>query len=354
LKFKCFSVLDITRFEDLANELVYEIFEYLDYFHISEIFFNFNKRFQNLFINSIHLIKINLLSLSKSSFDYYYKFTIIPYKNQIQSLHVSNSFIIEFFLSSISLIPKLIHLHTFIIKDIQLKYIENLLNDLFVLPNLSSLVIDCREYVSNRTNLYKQIFRLSALKYCKLSLKTLNQFESLPVETNEFSPITHLVIEDIISVNELYALLSYVPQIHRLSINQLTTSKYVQEDVSPIVSKQLTRVSLDLGNVTFDNFVPLIKNLFHEVQVLHISTPADRTYIIADRWEFLILSYMPYLRVFDILHHVYTNSIENEIYANLFDQFASSFWLERQWFFAYHVQKTGKKLSNIFLFNSSI
>ncbi|CAF3779202.1 unnamed protein product [Adineta steineri] len=343
----------VTCFEDLANELFCEIFEYFDYISSYEIFFNLNQRFQNLFINSLHPIKINFSSLSKSIFESSYENIILPYQYKIQSLYLSNPFIIDFFLLSNSLIQNFVHLQKFIIQDIESKYLESLLNDLLLLPNLSTLVITCKHhYVSNRNNLYKQIFRLSALKYCKLSLNPCKIFEyvfregadriSPYVETNRFSPITHLVIEDTIVLYELSALLSYVPQLRHLSINQLCTSSNAQPNIYPIVSQQLTHVSLNLGNVYFDVFELLIKNILHQVQVLHISTPADPTYLNANRWESLILLYMPCLQIFDIDYHLYTSRVDGEIYMNLIDQFGSSFWIERQWFFAYHMKVIGE------------
>ncbi|CAF4039038.1 unnamed protein product [Adineta steineri] len=343
----------VTCFEDLDNEHFYEIFEYFDYISSYEIFFNLNQRFRNLFINLPHPIKIKFSSLSKSIFKSAYENIILPYQHKIQVLYLSNPFIIDFFLLSNPLIQKFIHLQTFIIEDIESKYLENLLNDLLLLPNLSTLVIMCKHhYVSNRNNLYKQIFRLSTLKYCKLSLNPGKMFEyvsregsdriSPNTETNRFSPITHLVIEDTIVLYELSALLSHVPRLRHLSINRLCTSRLdVQPNICPIVSQKLTHVYLHLGNVYFDVFELLIKNILHQVQVLHISTPADPKYLIANRWKSLILFYMPYLQIFDIDYHVYTSRVNGVIFRNLIDQFQSSFWIERQWFFAFHMKVIG-------------
>ncbi|CAF1208513.1 unnamed protein product [Rotaria sordida] len=335
------SLLTIVHFEGLSNEVIYEIFEYLDFFHIYEIFFNLNTRFRNLLISSTLPIKINLSSLSKSNFEYYYRNMIIPYQHRIQSFYLSNLFIVDLFLSSFSLISKLIQLQTLIIDKIQSKYLNNFLNDLFFLPHLSSLVLICKNYVPNRNNFYKQVFRLSSLKYCKLSIHALHPPEQLPIATNEVSPIVHLVIKDTINLNELFAFLSYVPQLHRLSIDRRSTCN-MQMNVCSIVLNHLTHVSLNLRDVTFDDFEILVKkNLFHQVQVLYILTHGDIVYLVANRWQFLILSHMPYLRIFDIQHRVIINATNREIYPDLFDQFESLFWFERQWFFAYHIHETG-------------
>ncbi|CAF1452622.1 unnamed protein product [Rotaria sordida] len=46
--------------EELANEILYEIFEYLDGYDIYKGFYKLNNRFQNLSINSNILTKINI------------------------------------------------------------------------------------------------------------------------------------------------------------------------------------------------------------------------------------------------------------------------------------------------------
>ena len=327
----------------MSNELIYEIFEYFDFCHAYKIFFNLNTRFRNLLINSIFPIRINFSCLSKSSFEFYYKNIIIPYQDRIQLLHLSNPFIIDLFLSSFSVMPKLIQLQTFIIDRIPSKYLQKLLNDLFFLPHLSSLILICTAYVPDRNNFYKQIFRLPYLKYCKLSIHAPRPPEQLASATNEYSPIERLVIKDDINFHELSVLLSYVPQLHRLSIDHLIASN-MQMNVCSIVPDHLTHVYFNLHDGTFDDFEILIKNFFHQIQVLSISTPWDRSYLDANRWKQLILSYMPHLRVFDIQYYVIINTIEKEIYANLFDQFYSSFWFDRQWFFLHIILMKGDQI----------
>ncbi|CAF1130619.1 unnamed protein product, partial [Rotaria sordida] len=59
-------------FEDLANEILYEIFEYLDIYYVYKGFINLNKRFQNLLFHSTLLIKINISTMPKSKFHHYH------------------------------------------------------------------------------------------------------------------------------------------------------------------------------------------------------------------------------------------------------------------------------------------
>lgn len=94
----------MTYFEDLSNEIIYEIFDFLDIYHIYQAFFNVNKRFNKFLMESTCPMKINILSMSKLNFERYYSNIIIPNKNRIISLAVSNLFMIDNILSLVHII----------------------------------------------------------------------------------------------------------------------------------------------------------------------------------------------------------------------------------------------------------
>ncbi|CAF1062997.1 unnamed protein product [Rotaria sordida] len=71
----------------------------------------------------------------------------------------------------------------------------------------------------------------------------------------------------------------------------------------------------------------------------------DVTYADNKRWERLILSHMPNLRVFDIRHEDWPKHANNNqlVLDTQINPFTSSFWIERQWFFehqCYHLRYT--------------
>ncbi|CAF4493784.1 unnamed protein product [Rotaria sp. Silwood2] len=77
--------------EHLANEMIYEIFEYLDYYDVYNGFCYLNKRFQYLVL-----------------------YSIIPNKHRINVLSLSNPFAVDIVLSPPPIISDFVRLETLI------------------------------------------------------------------------------------------------------------------------------------------------------------------------------------------------------------------------------------------------
>jgi hypothetical protein len=248
--------------------------------------------------------------------------------------------------------------------NIDIEYLEKILLQLTSLSFLSSLIIigiDCREtqhwsYPGKIRNVIcHQIFRLPALKYCNLSLKASFVENPLPVATNEYSSIEHLVIDNVINISEMNNLLSYVPQIRRFDLHALQNNIQRGVQVSSPELKHMTHVSLQSIRERFNQVERLIINLFSKVEVLRISIECDddKTYKDNERWQRLITSHMPNLRIIDIQHYNWPIDNDNPIVSDAeINPFTSSFWIERQWFFNYQIcQSKGK--ARIFFYSTN-
>ncbi|CAF4076640.1 unnamed protein product [Rotaria magnacalcarata] len=124
------------------------------------------------------------------------------------------------------------------------------------------------------------------LKYCKISFNNYLLTESpLNISIDEYSPIEHLIINNEFDIDKLAVLLSYIPQLRRLSF-----------------------------------------------------ATNDKTYLDPNRWEKLILSYMPYLRIFDIQWEYFPQKNVNTTDIFMIESFRTQFWLERQWFFIFTLE----------------
>ncbi|CAF1586584.1 unnamed protein product, partial [Adineta steineri] len=255
----------ITTFEDLSNELLYEIFDYLIDYHAFQAFCYLNNRFQNLFLHSNFPIKINIREISKSEFEYYLKHIIKPCTKRIKLFRVSNP-CIDPCLLLFPLMKHLTQLTTLILNKIEANYIEPIVNHLSSLPVLSSLTMISINKLIKKNNIYYKLFRLSKLKYCQISIGLLQCPKSLLAATNEFSAIEYLIINNGISIDPLIIILSYVPQLRRLSIHYLTESKYNRIKKDSINLNYLTNVSIRLLCVPFNQFETLMINYFRQIQ----------------------------------------------------------------------------------------
>ncbi|CAF4264757.1 unnamed protein product [Rotaria sp. Silwood2] len=356
---QCLSRESVTYFEHLSNELIYEVFEFLDCFHIYEAFFKLNMRFRNLLANSTLPIKINISSMSKSAYQKYYTDIIVTNAYRINSLQLSNLFIYDLTSSPIQILPKFLQLETLIFDNVESEYLEKLLRSLKSLPILSSLTINSLDNIKNKNAIYHEIFCLPALKYCKVSLeRNSNDDDLLPSITNHYSPIEHLVINDDMYLDELNCLASYVPQLRRFSI-QLRPAYWKQRNkVHPPTLNHLTHVFLKMNYVNFNEFEQLVIDLFATIQFLRISiiNNGDMNYMNNKRWEELILSHMSHLRIFDIRYEccLYNMTLDDNNPFTLNDyinQFTTPFWIERQWFF--ELQYYQERYSNRAIFYST-
>ncbi|CAF4765233.1 unnamed protein product, partial [Rotaria sp. Silwood2] len=227
-------------------ELIYEIFEYVTYYHAFQAFYDLNQRFQNLFLNSNLPIKINISSISKSKFQHFSTHIIKPYAYRIEVFRLSNR-CIDPCLLLLPIMKNLTQLTRLILNNIESNYIEQIINYLSSLPVLSSLTIISIDTIKNYKNIiYNKIFRLPRLKYCQILIELLECPKSLPIATYEFSNIEHLIINHDISIDQLPILLSYVPQLRCLSIGNLKESKLHRTEKGSISLNYLTNVSLKL------------------------------------------------------------------------------------------------------------
>ncbi|CAF4814128.1 unnamed protein product, partial [Rotaria sp. Silwood2] len=163
------------------------------------------------------LIKSNISYIRKSKLQHYLTHIIKPYAYRIELFRLSNP-CIDPCLLLLPIMKNLTQLTTLILNYNESNYIEQIVNHLSSLPVLSSLIIISIDTIQNHKNIiYNKIFRLARLKHCQILIELLQCPKSLPVATNEFSTIEHLVINHEISIDQLRILLSYVPQLRRLS-----------------------------------------------------------------------------------------------------------------------------------------
>jgi hypothetical protein len=205
------------RLEELPNELIWFIMEYIPPFDLFQTFFNLNQRFNTI----LYLInfRLNLLYTNKKQFDYFLNI-IRPniQLNRIESLYIDD---ISNRLDSIKFLKNLRsltidHLHT---ENLDL-LAKNILPEFQQLNylRLSSDFILKTEDVNSLTNV---IFskQLSSLTYCYFSFQDFGRmsFDHLD-RINQTLSLKTLIIDQWCHLRDFIQLLYFIPNIQRLTI----------------------------------------------------------------------------------------------------------------------------------------
>jgi hypothetical protein len=222
------------------------------------------------------------------------------------------------------------------------------------LPCLSSLTLNCYDALDETGSVYRIIFNLPILRYNKLSLFIYEPYIPLSIATSEqFTHIEYLVIDHSCTLGELVTILSYTPQLRRLTCEQVTESNenIIREALHTISS--LTNISIARCDAEFDELKFLITRVSPQLQVLRVTGTNDVTYLDADQWERMISQDLLHLRIFELR---YEESIDDDMevtpYHERIHLFNSSFWMKRKCCFRLYID-TNFSMDNILVYSVS-
>jgi hypothetical protein len=260
----------ICSFNDLSNDLLFEIFDYLDVFDLFQAFFNLNQHFNSLIIDRHISFKSNMISLKTKHLPIYTNI-ILPYVGSyLRYLTISDEFgCLQIILRTISLrnlqVVKLYHVKINELKRIleccQLKHLfidtnyiqyEKHLNEIFHIvfnQQLDLRSIQCHFH----TNLYfvEEKMKLSKLKRVIINCECLSsdfivlisqlpELRYLSARINDYNrenmdkDIDHLTGNDSVrslilhienvELNRLKLILILMPNVHIFELNGTTDS----------------------------------------------------------------------------------------------------------------------------------
>ncbi|CAF3939938.1 unnamed protein product [Rotaria sp. Silwood2] len=327
----------ITCIESLPMEFFYEVFDYLDGYAIHKAFSNLNHRFQQI-LNSPSLlfkIKIHHLKYKEGHRNSYKKF-LCRNMHKIVSIKVCLSIQIDTFFLWFTIKPSLSALESLRIYDIESIRLISLLINLASLPRLFSLNIKTSNTYENLHDIYRLLFTLPTLKWCRFIFHRKNSLFSLPMAINkQQSTIEYFSIHHRCTLNELYAIISYTPQLRRLNLCHKFEIDSNIRTILPITLSNLTNVSIHMHHEKFDEFEIFIRKICSKLKILRVNTYSqDIAFLNAYRWEKLILQSLSQLEEFYLRYYERAGPVHKyPMYNGQLNQFVSSFWIERQWIF---------------------
>ncbi|CAF1388053.1 unnamed protein product [Rotaria sordida] len=317
-------MMNISKFENLPNELIIECLEYLYIFDTFHSFNGLNDRLDKL-IRTVPL-HLNFILVNKKRLEHFCQHTLLypEIREQIYSLRLSNENRcdqIETFLAHISL-NTLNNLHTLILTHIEK---ENLIQ----LKSMLSLSINLFYFklISSQIDEDELIAVLPLSKLEKLSILSLRSFLLYIQQPTKIKYLTlfNCSLEQIIC-----KLFSYVPFLKYLNISYVSKYNRSIKDIDIINKyKCINLQTLIIGEFiyNFEDFVILVKQI-PNLKSLTISINYNKTMINALNWEHLIESSLPYLNIFKFKFS-FKKIYNNETYFEQMMFFQRKFWIEQ-------------------------
>jgi hypothetical protein len=319
------------NFELLANELILDIFEYLNSIQLLRTFHGLNIRFNKLLYLHFQRFPLDFRSVSKHEFDIICQRILPLITDQITSIHLSND-------DDTPDQPNLFfsygfHFQQFInLQSLSLYHIRstNLINQIILnCPHLIYLNIskcDFDEDTEEAKSCINNIWNLTNLKYCYLN----DFFTSLLTIIS--SSLEDLSIKNyFISFNCLISLFQCTPNLQNLSIRirDISDNKPLSFLI-PLLTKLTINFQGELNTLT-----NLLENLPNLSKLI---IDIENIYIDGYQWEEIITNYLHKLKVFRLLMYYQFDDekIFNEKINELFESFQTKFWIdEHQWFIQY-------------------
>ncbi len=338
------------NFELLANELILDLFEYLDTNDLFNAFYNLNIRLNELlFIHCQFHAHFNFQSISKTNFDRICREYLSKNLNRIKSIHLSDHDNtpdqINCFLSYHFQIPQFIYL-----KSLSLSYIssESIITKIIIalhqlnhLTHLKMIQYCVDHDLMNNGWIFDQIWSLKNLNYCYFQRKKYlwNPFFISPIIISH--SIKSLYLEGFsYNSQELHSLLLHTTNLENLSIE--IEHNYGYQEISTNIYS-LKRLKL------FVQYTPFITNNLLEYMPNLIDLTIELAYIVIDgyQWEKIINNHLPNLKKFQMKMEFYLRDHDEkeEQINQLLNSFTNQFWIDQhRWFIQCHWYLSNKPL----------
>lgn len=238
------NIETIHRLEDLCNDLIYELFDYLSFHEISRAFGNLNNRFENLIDDYAHYVNMQQIHTR-----------LLP--RNIQSLKISAQY--QMALIDLSTIGSL---HALSLSNLRTMYLTHMIDTLSLKElkyvYLGACPIDNERRQQQLGEIQERILSLGQLKLqkCVFRMRFLGNIKQLPIQLPSINYLRIDGCENILDVNEL---LNRMPNLQSFYVSILGSIRlddhYIERNKK---HQHLTHVTIRLqSNVSFEQLCPL-------------------------------------------------------------------------------------------------
>jgi hypothetical protein len=319
-----------TTFEELANELLLDLFEFLRSAHLLCAFYGLNYRFNKLISIYFRTHTLDFRCISKKTFDTVYQKHLFSIADQIISLHLSNGDetpnIVKYFLSQTLMFEQFHHLQSLSLYDINSLYILNQIifqcRYLHHLTHLNMIQCHFKPEDSYDLCLINNIWSLPKLTHFKMKDVYQSASRFMAIKVISYT-IMHLLIENLPSdLRTISHIIEYTPHLRYFS----TMNVHDTDDLS------LSTLKLPFySKHTIETYLPTFSNL------CSLTIKTTNCDLNGHDWENILIQYVPkikhfqcFLRFCEIVF--LPTDIDGKV-NKLFDSFCTPFWIEKhQWY----------------------
>jgi len=318
--------------ESLANELLFDIFEYCRAFQVLQSFSNLNNRFNDLISKHFRKHRLDFTQSSKKDFDRICQHDLPHFTDDIISIGLSDDDDtpgeIDLFRSFGLTLDRFRNLRSVTFNRIRSG--DKLCGILLECQQIIHLNLTACYFEHSIEDLLNSIWSLPNLIFCYLNLVFKSDFQTLRIPKQYSVSIKHLTIIGVsFDLDRMSSFCEHTPQLEYLAID--VTPKVFEEEIStPIES--ICRLNLSIINTQSNTIANLLRNLPNLVELKIDSCYLDLN---GYEWENLIRKYLPKLKEFQLKMKFQIRN-QNEM-KQLRKSFQTPFWIEeRQWLVQFH------------------
>lgn len=334
--------------ERLPNELLLEVFEYLDAAQLLRAFLGLNRRFNNILFNEFYQYRVNFRFIDKYISRPFVQECFPLIIKRIISLQLSDNKEerprqTDLFFSLNLQLNQFIHLRSLSLCHIDHDVtMRKLMNDCRQLPHLTHLkVIKCHSTYMCSLDFSNIAWSLLKLTHCRFQMDD----NSFHVPTIVSLTLKYVSIScESWGLNEIRNLLLHTPHLQHLHVplNKFNDDDHHHQTLSCATSITILKLSDVRSSHTMINILQAMPNL------TDLKVDAKRVDCDGYRWEDIIDTHLPNLKVFHLRMRIELLGEKNneEHVDQLIDTFRSQFWLEKhQWFVRCHYKSERRHMA---------